>query len=40
MELYCRDCSVRERQRDPHITRVLHRYNFVGELIESVITGS
>lgn len=37
MELHCRDCTQRERQQDPSVRRVLHRYNFLGELIESSI---
>lgn len=37
MELACRDCARNARQVDPTVRRVLHRYAFSGELIESVV---
>lgn len=37
MELACRDCARRERQKDSNIRRVLHRFNVLGELVESVV---
>jgi hypothetical protein len=36
MELNCRDCARTARQYKPEIKRVLHRYNIIGELVESV----
>ena len=37
LELSCRDCSVKARKEGyPHNTRVLHRFNLAGELVESV----
>jgi hypothetical protein len=37
IELACDDCKKRLRQRRMAVARVLHRYNFLGELIESEI---
>lgn len=37
LELACRDCARNGRQFDPSVKRVLHRFNFAGELVESVI---
>lgn len=37
MELSCRDCSaVARRAGHPANTRVIHRFNLLGELVESV----
>lgn len=37
MELNCDDCKKTMRQRGDYVTRVLHRYDLAGELVESVI---
>lgn len=37
MEIACRDCARKAREFDPAVRRVLHRFDFTGELIESVI---
>lgn len=37
MELACRDCARNARQFDESVVRVLHRFNVLGELIESVV---
>lgn len=38
IEFVCRDCAKDLRHADPTVARVLHRYNIVGELIETVVT--
>lgn len=35
LELACEACKARLRKSDPNVALVLHRYNFLGELIES-----
>jgi hypothetical protein len=40
IELYCEDCTRRLRRYRPGVRRVLHRYNFLGELIESLVVDS
>lgn len=35
MEFVCRDCAKELRQTDPSVARVLHRYNIIGELVET-----
>ena len=37
LEITCRDCARQHRQHDPSVARVLHRFNFAGELVESVV---
>lgn len=37
MEITCRDCAKNARQFDPSVKRVLHRFNFAGDLVESVV---
>jgi len=37
LELACRDCARNARQFDPDVRRVLHRFDFAGQLIESVV---
>lgn len=37
MEISCRDCTRTARRSDPGVVRVLHRFNFIGELVESVV---
>lgn len=36
MELSCRDCSKIARKSDSEVIRVVHRFNILGELVESV----
>jgi hypothetical protein len=36
-EFACRDCAKDERRTDPSVTRVLHRFNILGELVESEV---
>jgi hypothetical protein len=35
IEFACSDCRKTLQRSDLHITRVLHRYNIFGELVES-----
>lgn len=37
LEIACRDCARNARILDSTVARVLHRFAFSGELIESVI---
>lgn len=37
IELACSDCKQTQRRRDPSVVRVLHRFNLVGELVESEV---
>jgi len=37
LEFACRDCTKREREENPLVVRVLHRFNVAGELIESEV---
>lgn len=37
IELYCEDCTRRARRSRPGVRRILHRYDFVGELIETLV---
>jgi transposase len=36
IELYCEECTYRLRRLRPRLRRVLHRYDFAGELIETL----
>ena len=38
IEAACRDCRNDERRRDPAVTLVVHRYNVLGELVETAVT--
>lgn len=37
LELHCRDCTRYERQTDAGVKRVLHCYDFVGNLVETLV---
>jgi hypothetical protein len=37
LELSCRDCARNSRQVDPSVRRVLHRFSFDGQIVESVV---
>jgi len=37
IELYCEDCTRRLRRFRPNVRRVLHRYDFIGTLIETLV---
>lgn len=37
LELACRDCARTLRKTDSHVKRVVHRFNIMGELVESVV---
>lgn len=38
LELNCRDCAKAMRANgEPDVARVLHRYNVIGELVNSVV---
>jgi hypothetical protein len=37
LELNCRDCARNARQVDPSVRRVLHRFSFAGDIVESVV---
>jgi hypothetical protein len=37
IEIACRDCRTDERRTDPGVRLVVHRYNVVGELVETVV---
>lgn len=36
IELNCRDCTKEFRRQRPEIKRVVHRFNVLGELVETV----
>jgi hypothetical protein len=36
LELACRDCTRMARRHDPNIAHVVHRFNVLGDLVESV----
>lgn len=38
LELACRDCRRTEKLRDPQVLQVVHRFNVLGELVESVVS--
>lgn len=38
LELFCRRCTQHSRAEDPSVHRVLHRYNVIGELVETQVT--
>jgi hypothetical protein len=37
IELYCEDCTRKMRKAGRRVRRVLHRYNFIGELMTTLI---
>ena len=37
MEITCRDCAKQARANDPRVRRVKHRFNVLGQLVESVV---
>lgn len=37
MELYCEDCTRAARRAGKRVKRVLHRYDFLGDLVETLI---
>ena len=37
VELYCRDCTKSFRKVEPGVFRVLHRFNILGQLVETVV---
>ena len=37
LELACRSCARSARHTDPAVRRVLHRFNFMGQLVESEV---
>lgn len=37
MEITCRDCAKLARATDPGVRRVKHRFNVLGQLVESVV---
>lgn len=37
MELSCRDCARTARKTNPSVKRILHRFNVLGDLVESVV---
>lgn len=37
LELACRDCARASRRDDPSVIRVVHRFNVLGELVESAV---
>lgn len=37
IELYCEDCTRRLRKQGRAVRRVLHRYDFIGTLIETLV---
>ena len=36
IEFTCKDCLKAERRDDPTLVKVYHRFNFIGEAIETV----
>lgn len=37
MEITCRDCAKQARVNDSRVKRVKHRFNVLGQLVESVV---
>lgn len=37
IEIACMACKHDLRREDPSVVRVLHRYNLIGELVETVV---
>ena len=37
VEFKCRDCCKELRRHRPEVDEVFHRFNFVGELVETVV---
>lgn len=37
IEFYCNDCTRSRRRKDPAVSRVLHRFDLTGTLVESVV---
>lgn len=37
LEISCWDCAKRISQERQHRVRVLHRFNFIGELVKTVV---
>jgi hypothetical protein len=37
VEFACSDCKRAVRARGRNVNRVLHRYNFIGELVQTVL---
>jgi hypothetical protein len=37
IELECPDCKVRKRRAGQPVRRVLHRYDFLGRLVETLV---
>ncbi len=37
IELYCEDCTRNMRKAGRRVRRVLHRYDFIGQLVETLI---
>jgi hypothetical protein len=40
IELYCEECTHRLRRYRPGVRRVLHRYDFLGSFIETLVVDS
>lgn len=40
IELSCDDCARRMRKSGRHVQRVLHRYDFIGVLVETLVVES
>lgn len=36
IEFSCSDCTKIQRRSNPEVFRILHRFNLIGELVESV----
>lgn len=37
IELECKDCKARRRKSGQPVRRVLHRYDFLGQLVETLV---
>jgi len=37
MELHCRDCTHNLRQIDPTVRRIVHRFDAIGDFVETVV---
>jgi hypothetical protein len=37
IEFACYECKKTEKNRDPAVNQVFHRFNFFGELVETVV---
>jgi hypothetical protein len=37
LDIACRDCAKQTRKTDPRVRRVVHRFNVLGQLVDSEV---